>query len=67
MNEEQKIKLDDMINDFLSKDFTYWIDVSKEYECYENPTLFIENTLTSMGVNGLCLPDGNLAIENTQE
>ena len=37
MNEVQKITLDDMINDFLSKDLTYWIDVSKEYECYENP------------------------------
>lgn len=55
----EPLGISNAVNDFKS--------FLQEYECYENPTLFIENTLTSMGVNGLSLPDGNLAIENTQE
>lgn len=38
----------------------------QEYECYENPNTFIENTLAGMGVNDLGLPTQNqVALEET--
>lgn len=37
MTEEQRILLNEMIEDFLSKSLNEWLEISKKYEHEENP------------------------------